>query len=255
MSDRRLRELERRAALGDPQASDALQAELQRVGGFAACVTCGYFFPSWVEHSCDRLRDRVNVTSPLGARVKRAMIFDSEFEDFRTSQTSFFVNFAGFCSLAPRSKYWGVDTNLQGMNGLPYGHAFAVHRVAALLPAGCDAERRNWMLNNTYIQLRFASREEPAIPGLLCYRDEESSDWIMQIAGGPPDAVPVEERRGNEGLRGVDLTVNGRPGLVLHDLSAFRVIMGHVQDGNPAGFQPLLVRMVLAGFMVRKDPV
>jgi hypothetical protein len=128
----------------------------------------------------------------------------------------------------------------------------AAMRIAALLPAGLDARRRNWLLNNSYLQLRSASTELATIPGLLCHRDEgeNSEDWVIQIAGGPPEDVALGARRGNEGLRGVDLTVNG-VGIVLPALEAFRVILGH-PDPYPFDMEmPVLIRVVMAGFMVR----
>jgi hypothetical protein len=251
--DTRLRELERQAALGDEDAGTAFAHTLQQAYGFVPCLDCGRFFPSYMEHTCDRETCEVTVDVPEeGASIKREVLFDTEvFEG--GSQTSFFTNYSSFCSArAGRVKFWGVDTNLQGQAGIPRFAKFHVHRIAALLPAGCDEERRNWLLNNTYIQIRLASSEEATIPGMLCYRDEseDSEDWVIQIAGGPQEDVPFEERRGSEGIKGVDLSVSGKPVLALSGLEAFRVMLG-CPGRPPASFKPLLIRVALAGFMVR----
>jgi hypothetical protein len=254
MSDRRLRDLERDAALGDPEAAALFAAELQRTHGFTPCLICGRFFPSYVDHDCDPRTGEPIYHGGVGlGQVRREIVFDSEYYDGRTSQTSFFVSFHTFNTVAPRRKYWGVDTNLQGSTGLPAAHSFQAHRIACLLPAGLDEDRRNWLLNNSYLQIRSASTELATIPGLLCYRDEDSGaeDWVIQIAGGQPEDVPFENRRGNEGIEGVDLTVNG-VGIVFQALEAFRVILGTPEPYPFDKDTPILIRVAMAGFMVRR---
>lgn len=260
--DLSLRELERRAACGDPEAAKELEAKLRRVGGFLPCVDCGLFFPAYVRHTCNPETGDVLTHEPPGLRVRPAVmrdaIYDSEYFD-GTAQTSFFVNYHTFNTAgAPRAKAWGVDTNLQGQRGIYHGHRFAFHRIAVVLPAGLDEKRRNWLLNETSIQIRSAYYELRTIPGLICYRDHEEpgEPWVIQIAGGPPEA-PLEQRRGNEGLKGVDLTVGGRAGFTLPSLDAFQVLLSAPSDEwqrgyrSGPGWSPVLIRVVFAGFLIR----
>jgi hypothetical protein len=259
MGDRGLRELERQAALGDQEAARRWLKAIERLGGFLPCVACGMFYPAYLKHDCTETGGYAADHLPYGRRpaVSRELIYDSEYYDGE-SQASLFVNYSSFNSVRPgRVKAWGVDTNLSGQSGIYSGYVFHVHRVAVLLPSGLDAPRRDWLRNTTYVQLRFASLDMQTIPGLVCYRDEESDrdEWVIQIAGTPPEDFPVEERRCSEGLRGIDLTVNGRAGFVLDDFSAFRVILGtnYYTEWREQGFSPVLIRVVFAGILARRE--